>query len=201
MKTIKRNREISFQVAETSGQLLEAKKLCHNVYLEAKFIKKPLAGGVIPHKHDTNSIYFIAVTDDNEVVGTLRMTVGHYKTLDAWKGQLYSSKKEILETVKGSNSFELGALAVRKDYRSKKVSWGMYKAALKYSLTLNMEYAIIGMDVGSLKSLEDLGYFVIRIGEPKEYFGSMTVPGILPIKQQTIKVARNNHSYYSYLVA
>ena len=132
MKTTEIRREISFQVAETSGQLLEAKKLCHDVYLGAKFIKKPLADGIIPHKHDADSIYFIAVTDDDEVVGTLRMTVGHYKTLDAWKGQLYSSKKGILETVIGSNSFELGALAVRKDYRSKKVSWGIYKAALQY---------------------------------------------------------------------
>src|SRR6266513_1831988 len=52
---------ITFQIAETENMILAAKHLCHDVYLEVGYIKKPLANRIISYEHDASSSYIVAL--------------------------------------------------------------------------------------------------------------------------------------------
>ncbi|MBD0333530.1 MAG: GNAT family N-acetyltransferase, partial [Chitinophagaceae bacterium] len=132
--------------------------LCHDVYLQAGYIGKPLPDRVIPYEYDADAVYIVATNNAGEVVGTIRLTIGsHFKTLDVWKNDLYSTRKKFIHKAVNGRSFEIGALAVDKDYRTMKVSWELYRAAYLYAISHNLNYALISMDARALRSLEMLG--------------------------------------------
>ncbi len=82
-----------------------------------------------------------------------------------------------------------------------RISWGLYKAAFLYAISRKMDYAIISMDERALRSLQMLGWYMIQIGEPMMYFGSLTVPGIMPVSKQPMAIQSKNQSYHQYLAA
>jgi hypothetical protein len=95
----------------------------------------------------------------------------------------------------------MGALAVRKDFSTMKISWGLYKAAYLYSVAMELDYGIISMDARALRSLEMLGWIVVKIGQPMDYFGSLTVPGIMPVRQQPQSIIENDLIYHTHIAA
>lgn len=202
MKLLHVDNQITFSIADKEAMIHAAKRLCHDVYFEAGYIKRPFANGVIPHDHDEDSIYIIASTPSDQIIGTIRMTIGYCKTLEAWKGNLFPESEQMIASIMNQGAaYEVGALAVRKDYRRSKVSWGLYKSALLSSLAHELEYAIVGLDERALRALELLGWHVIRIGKPKKYLGSITVPGIIQVSQQPTKIKKKNLNYHRYLAA
>lgn len=202
MKLLHVDNLITYSITKEKAMIHAAKRLCHDVYFEEGYIKRLFSKGVIPHDHDEDSIYIIASTPSNQIIGTIRMTIGYCKTLEAWKGNLFpESEQMIASIINQGTAYEVGALAVRKDYRGSKVSWGLYKSALISSLAHKLEYAIVGMDERALRALESLGWDVIRIGKPKKYLGSITVPGIIHVSQQPTKIEKKNTNYHSYLAA
>jgi GNAT superfamily N-acetyltransferase len=192
----------TFQIAETENMILAAKHLCHDVYLEVGYIKKPLANRIIPYEHDASSSYIVALNFRQEVIGTLRIIQEPpFTTFEVWKDKLYPACSKLIADAIAGHSFEIGALAVRKDFRGKQVSWGLYKAAYLHSLALSLGYGIISMDAGALHSLEALGWYVVKIGDPMYYFGSLTVPGIMPVSKQAEHFLQNNLLHQKLLVA
>jgi hypothetical protein len=192
----------TFQIAETENMILAAKHLCHDVYLEVGYIKNPLANRIIPYEHDASSSYIVALNSQQEVIGTVRLKYGTpFITLETWKDKLYPACSKLIADAISGHSFEIGALAVRKDFRGKQVSWGLYKAAYLHSLSLHLDYGIISMDAGALHSLEALGWYVVKIGDPMYYFGSLTVPGIMPVGKQAEHFFQNNLLHQKLLVA
>ena len=194
--------KITFQVADTHKKIMQAKHLCHDVYLNIGYIDSPYPGKIIPYEYEASSTYIIAMNSFGEVVGTIRITQGPpFKTLDIWKDKLYSGSASLINDALHSASFEIGALAVRKDFSTMKISWGLYKAAYLYSVAMRLDYGIISMDTRALRALEMLGWVVIKIGEPMNYFGSLTVPGIMPVSQQPQSMLENNLLYHTHLAA
>ena len=194
--------KITFQVADTNKKTIQAKHLCHDVYLNIGYIDAPYPGKIIPYEYEASSTYIIAMNPFVEVVGTIRITQGPpFKTLDIWKDKLYSGSASLINDALQSASFEIGALAVRKDFSTMKISWGLYKAAYLYSVAMRLDYGIISMDTRALRALEMLGWVVIKIGEPMNYFGSLTVPGIMPVSQQPQSMVENNLLYHTHLAA
>ena len=194
--------KITFQVADTNKKIIQAKHLCHDVYLNIGYIDAPYPGKIIPYEYEASSTYIIAMNLFGEVVGTIRITQGPpFKTLDIWKDKLYSGSASLINDALHSASFEIGALAVRKDFSTMKISWGLYKAAYLYSVAMRLDYGIISMDTRALRALEMLGWVVIKIGEPMNYFGSLTVPGIMPVSQQPQSMLENNLLYHIHLAA
>ena len=194
--------KITFQVADTNKKTIQAKHLCHDVYLNIGYIDAPYPGKIIPYEYEASSTYIIAMNPFGEVVGTIRITQGPpFKTLDIWKDKLYSGSASLINDALQSASFEIGALAVRKDFSTMKISWGLYKAAYLYSVAMRLDYGIISMDTRALRALEMLGWVVINIGEPMNYFGSLTVPGIMPVSQQPQSMVENNLLYHTHLAA
>jgi N-acyl-L-homoserine lactone synthetase len=193
---------ISYEIAHSEEMIREAKHLCHDVYLLAGYIDAPFPGNKIPHEYDAMSVYIVALDHLRCVVGTVRLTSGvPFKTLDVWKGRLYLNCAELIREVAEGNSFEIGALAVRKDLSPLKISWELYKTVFKYALTMNLDHAVISIDARALRTLEILGWHAIRIGDPIYYFGSMTVPCVMPVKSQLCAVELKNQTYYKLLAA
>ena len=84
--------KIIFQVADTEKKIIQAKHLCHEVYLNIGYIDAPYPGKIIPYEYEASSTYIIAMNPFQEVVGTIRITQGPpFKTLEIWKDKLYSA--------------------------------------------------------------------------------------------------------------
>ena len=197
MKPETTHTNIQYAIADTSELILAAKQLCHDVYLEHGYIDHAYPGKIIPNVQDDNAVYIVALNDDREVVGTIRLSFGKYfATLKAWKNKIYPHS---LEQIMHAHCFEIGALAVNKDFASQRISWGLYKAVYQYAIDAQLDYGIISMDARALRSMEMLGWKVERIGEPMDYFGSLTVPGIMPVRQQLHAIEMKNNPYYKYV--
>ena len=201
MKAQELRPRIRYKIADSDQEITLAKRLCHDVYLEFGYIEEKQPEGIIPNENDQYSKYIIALDESADVVGTVRICIGRSKTLEDWKGNIYPSHRQTVKTLELGSAFEVEALAVRKDYRGKKVNWGLYKKAFQLSKKFNLHTAIIGMDVRAYHSLVQLGWYVIQIGPAKHYYGSMTIPALLPIQIQARKVARRNRTYNEYLAA
>jgi hypothetical protein len=202
MRPILTSGVISYNVASTNEMILAAKNLYHDVYLQRGYIKKPFHDRIIPFERDASSVYVVALNSADQVVGTIRFTIGSpFATLNVWKCNLYSSCENLINDALAGSSFEIGGLAVRKEYSTHKISWGLYKAVYHEALALNLGYGIISMDYRALRSMEMLGWHVVRIGEAMNYFGSLTVPGIMPVKLQSFWVSSKNKRYHQYLAA
>lgn len=197
MKNKKSNSEITYSIALTEELCIKAKNLCHDVYLRVGYIDEPYPDRIIPNDLEHASTYIVAV-DNDEVVGTLRLTAGPpFTTLKIWKDNLYADCNKLINDILEGRAFEIGALAVNKEYSSLKISQGLYMSAYNYCAMSGLEYGIISMDARALRTLEMNGWKAIRIGEPKMYFGSLTVPAIMPIiiqpnvSQMYLKTANN----------
>jgi hypothetical protein len=202
MKTQRLFQHVTYEVAQSAELILSAKNLCHDVYLQAGYIHQPLPGRIIPYEYDSVAFYIVALNEMREVLGTIRITQGaSFKTLDVWKDRLYPVCTPLISDALNGNSCEVGALAVRKDCCAMKISWGLYKAAYRCALALNLDYVFISMDVRALRSFEMLGWSVVRIGEALDYFGSPTVPGILSVSKQAAAVESGNLVYHKMLAA
>jgi N-acyl-L-homoserine lactone synthetase len=183
------------QVADTPELILAAKNLCHDVYLQVGYIDKPLADRIIPYEFDNASTYLVAMTSQNEVVGTIRLTQGPpFKTLNVWKDSLFDSKAGLIKTALEGRSFEIGALAVNKNFSALKISFLLYNAVYFYSRLLNLDYAVISMDARALRAMQMQGWLVVQIGAPMDYFGSITIPGIMPVNDQPETVLQKSFS-------
>lgn len=193
---------ITYEIAETEKMIREAKHLCHDVYLQVGYIDKPFPGRIIPYEYDSTSVYIVALNPLREVVGTVRLTLAPaFNTLKIWKDRLYPSCIGLINDALDGNSFEIGALAVKKNFSSMKISWELYKTVFKCAQALNLDYAIISIDARALRSLEMLGWYAVKIGEPMNYFGSLTVPCIMPVKAQSGAVELKNGAYKKLFAA
>ena len=57
------------------------------------------------------------------------------------------------------------------------------------------------MDARALRAMEMQGWVVEKIGAPMDYFGSITVPGIMPVKMQPDSVLQKSTSPQIQLAA
>jgi len=202
MKQVPSSGVIKYKIAYTKEMILAAKNLQHDVYLQIGYINKPFSDRIIPFERDACAIYIVALNFAGEVVGTIRFTIGSpFTTLEVWKYNLYPMCESLIKEALAGNSFEIGGLAVRKEYSAHKISWGLYKAVYQEALALNLAYGIISIDSRALRAMEMLGWHVVRIGEAMNYFGSLTVPGIMPVNLQSVLVSSKNKRYQQYLAA
>lgn len=186
MKNNKLNSKIIYSIAITDEFIMKAKNLCHDVYLKTGYINEPYPDRIIPNDLEHASTYIVAI-DNNEVIGTLRITAGPpFTTLTVWKDNLFTDCNDLIKNAIDGRAFEIGALAVKKEYSGLKISLGLYMSAYCYCVMLGLEYGVISIDTRALRTLEMNGWKAIRIGEPKMYFGSMTVPAIMPVIIQPI---------------
>lgn len=182
-----------------------AQRLRHDVYLDVGYIESPCESGVIMDYKDYFSEYITAIDHSSaEVIGTMRLTpLAHSLDLfEIWDGSMFDDSIEYMASAKNKCSVELGALAVKKGITNgRKVSWGLYKATLLYSLTRNFDYWVIAMDDRALRTLEMLGWYVHRIGKSIMYMGSSTTLGIMPVQEQLKSIAEKNQVFYKFISA
>jgi len=193
---------VTYEVAESEALKLAAKALCHDVYLEFGYIEKRFPEGIIPEdRNDGESMYIVARTGDC-VCGTIRLRYGvsPFSVFRAWAQKLDQDSRDTLTRISTEPRAELGRLAVSANFRTGKVSQGLYKSAWLLALIKQIAWYLIRVDQRALTSLERCGYYVQRIGPPLYWMGSPTVPAVMEIGKQLSSVYEKNPKYYQYLV-
>lgn len=192
---------INFQVARDKELIRKAKILCHDVYLEMGYIKKPYPNRIIPLKGRLRSFYIVALKE-NILYGTVRISFLQSPVLffKEWKDALYPKSKILLKSIAKETFAEIGSLAVDKNFRVQGISKGLFKACWLFALLKGIKWYLIKMDIKALKFLENLGWYVKKIGKPKVYMGFLTVPGTINVEEQLFHVYKKNFQYYTYLV-
>lgn len=177
--------EIIFQVAEDKKLIKKAKILCHDVYLEMGYIKKPYPNRIIPLRGRLRSFYIVALKK-NTLYGTVRISFlqSPFLFFKEWKDKLYPKSKILLKLIGKETFAEIGSLAVEKNFQGQGISKGLFKACWLFALLKGIKWYLIKMDIKTLKFLENLGWHVKRIGKSQVYMGSLTVPGIINVQEQ-----------------
>lgn len=191
---------VIFKTADEESVRLEAQRLYHDVYLEMGYINQPYPGRIIPFKYDKISTYIVGI-QKHKVVGVIRFTPGPpFSAIQAVEGNLSSKARSLLKVVYEQPSAELGALAVKKEFRRTRVSWGLYKASWLMALLKQIDWYIICVDLLALRKIKQLGWYVQEIAPPVDYMGSPSVLGIIPVRKQLSAVYVKNFHYYKYLI-
>ncbi len=189
-----------FKTADEASLRLEAQRLYHNVYLEMGYINRPYPDGIIPFKYNKISTYIVAVKR-HKVVGVMRFTPGPpFLTLQTLEENLSSKTRDLLKVVYKQPSAELGALAVKREFRRKRVSWGLYKASWVMALLRQIDWYVICMDLTAFRKVKQLGWYIKEITPPIDYMGSPSVLGIIPVRKQLSTIYAKNFHYYKYLI-
>jgi N-acyl-L-homoserine lactone synthetase len=192
---------VQFTIASSRKEIQMAKRLCHDTYLAEKYISKPYPNGIIPFKHDKNAIYVIAKNSAGNIIGTLRLFKGPaFKTLQIWKNEINPEAKEVLRHEQ-NKIIEVGALAVNHLWNNYKISWGLYRKGLQWIIMHHFSTILMSVDSRVLRALCIIGWKIEVIGRPKFYMGSLTIPGIIRIKEQVEKFSLNENSFKQYLAA
>jgi N-acyl-L-homoserine lactone synthetase len=175
---------IRFRIAQTKKEILQAKRLCHDVYLQEKYIPKAYPDGIIPFANEKNAVYIIAVNVAGDVVGTLRLFKGPgFRTFKAWQGEILPEAKAMLSGENRQAMAEVGALAVNPAWQNHEIARGMFRTGLIWLLKNNYRYVIISVDTRVLRLLKMFGWEIISIGKPKFYMGSLTAPGLISLRR------------------
>ena len=175
---------ITFSIPRNQEIILQAKHLCHDVYLQMGYFDKAYPGGVLPG-HDNACTYIVAANKCDEVVGTVRLSRQIPGNIfDPWQGQLFVSCSRLISDALGQRSFGIGSLAVNKAYAGMKISGGLYQMAYEWAQWHDMAYGIISMDHRAFRALKMMGWRAIQVGGAAWYLGSPTIPAIIPIREQ-----------------
>ena len=195
-------RKIKYIVAHTKILKLKALRLRHDVFLEKGYIQTAFPQWIIPDKTDKISKYIIALNQNKEIVGTLKIIPTPKFFFKIYKKAFYKnpSTKRIILNIKRNFSAEIGGLAVKKKYRKKKISNGLYKAAWLYALLKGIKWYVFGIDKEAVNSLKKCGWKISYLGRPLFYLGSSTIPCAILLKEQLKSVYEKNPKYYKFLV-
>ncbi len=185
--------------AGTLGEM--AQKLRHDVYLDLGYIENAYPDRIIPDNHKEDE-YVVAYCDDN-VLGTLKFSpiVCANELLTLWDGQLKECALEHISKFESGKSVVVGALAVGKGNNDKKVSWGIYKTSLLYSLNNHIKHWLIAIDARALRVMDMVGWRIHRIGNPMFYMGSSTVLCVLNMDEQMASFEKKQNAFYEMLIS
>ncbi len=188
---------LRFMEAAAAATVIQAKRLCRDVYVQAGYITEQAADfAPDPGNGDT---YVVAGDAAGNVVGTLRLSVAHpCGIISAWQGRLYHQAAALIAAAQRGPSFEIGSLAVRKDCAPLKVSWGLYDFAYRWALARGLDYGIVSMDVRAFRALGLAGWHAVPIGAPMHYLGSLTVPAVIPIRSQPAAAAAKAQAWLEH---
>jgi len=179
------------------------KRLRHDTYLQCGFIDSPYPDGVIPDKADNDAAVYLAAVVNNEVIGGIRLAAPPFKVLDVVGDELYEDVRDRIKEMENNpaknKAVELGSLAVKSGTGYKHISGSLYKAVYRVSLMEGIKYWLIDIDERVYNALLRLGWKVDEIGPRHEYMGSVTVPGLMSVQEQTESIRDRNPEYYSYL--
>jgi len=175
--------KIAFNVAKSHSIVLQAKHLCHDVYLRMGYISHAYGDHIIPAER--HAVYIVATAEHGEVIGTVKLSREVRRTIfDAWSGKLFASCGGLINHALGQRIFSIGSLAVDKRYAGLHVAHGLYRAAYEWAMQQKMDYGVIMIDSRALRALRMAGWYVVEVGEAAWYLGSPTIPAIIPIGMQ-----------------
>lgn len=200
-----------FRRAAGHEEILAARRLHHDVYLQHGFIKQTQPEGVIDDEFLPQSTFVVALDAAGAVVGVCRQ-IGPTRG-----GDLPVTKHFEIEP--GPRSFlaehvdecvEIGSLAVestRRAHHRHEISAGLYRFmwqdAMRGRATgrSRIRYWLAAIDQGVLRLFRDRFKFnFVDIGTPRPYMGSLTVPVVLDIVDEYFFMEREDPDLLAYFM-
>ncbi len=183
--------DLVYKMADTPEELLEAKRLHHDVYLRKDYIDNPYPNGIIEDQYAPHSDYITAIylpDDENDeyrgkIVGVMRMIRHSEAGLPALNNfDIFPDFRQRLSGNELQKTVELSALAVRGQFN---VAKGLYRFAIQYSDFMGDVYWLAVLDERLAKAyIRRFKFFFEKIGKPKFYIGDETTPYIMSRKFQ-----------------
>lgn len=139
---------------------------------------------------EEQSMIFVAVDDENNIIGTSRLIFeGNIKLPIEKNFKLYPWN--FIETLSGRivKSAEISRFIVpyHPTIKNHVITLMLCKAMFKMSIANRLSHILISADHRFYRLIKILGFNFIEIGEPGFYMGSKTVPAILPMNNLTEK--------------
>ncbi len=176
---VKEGNKVVYKVAD-ANERLEGLRLINKRYLEVGYLESETPEEMFSDEYVENSVYFVAKAGE-KVVGAMRIVKYSAKELPMLKNlPIYSREKKKIRQLSKNKVVEVGNLAAIPGNR---VALGLYKSALKYSIDNGYNYWLAGIDFSLFNYMHNK-YKLVRfkkIGECKEYMGSLTIPISLKI--------------------
>jgi len=195
------HKSYTFKIAENKKEKKEAYRLRHKIYCEEyKYCPKRNNGINLENdKYDEKSDIVIALNDENEVIGTIRLI---NNSNIGFQIEEYAA---LPEDIPKSNSIELSRLCVKRSYRGgrKNVALGLIKIIYKYSKKNNIKYWLAVLNLPSWKIFSKFGIPFSLIGEIKFWRYSKEEVGVIPvylkIKKAEDVLKYSNPEFYKYI--
>jgi GNAT superfamily N-acetyltransferase len=185
--------EIIYKIAETPEEISAAKKLEHDVFKSVGFIDCSEKCFEISYyvRYELGSIFCIA-KKNGLVIGVLRIieyTENGYPVLNDF--EIFSNFKDFLNHLPKGSIIEIGTVAVRDGYQRLGVARGLFKLAWQYSKEKFHHIWVAAIDERVFELLtRKYHFYFTRIGPPKYYLGSQTVPSLLDKYIQAVKMSQ-----------
>lgn len=144
--------------------------------------------------YDQSSENFIAVTDEGEPVGTIRVI------FNSSAGFQISNCFEVILPEGGQGCAEISRLAVLKEYRSRHIEIRLFREALQYCLKNSVSHYYAVVENNTFKFLRRLGLPFEVIGDAKYYLGGNTFPVYMNLQTMIQNLEKNNPNLLSFIM-
>lgn len=181
---------VTVRLLDDATELLAARRLHASRYLDAGYVDRLDAGGVIDDPYVEASDYFGALSADGEVLGVARLIPAARNGLPVRdEFELHDEGRAALDAVPPERVAEVSALAVARGcgaFTGGEVSKSLYRAMYQYSLILaGYTHWVAAIDVRVARHLvRSHGFLFEGIGASRRYLGSETAPVILDLYAQ-----------------
>lgn len=162
-------------------------------------------GGIEHDEYDSGqSLPFLAIDQFGQSVGTSRLILpGEHPFPVETHFNIHSPERMEKEHGELNYCVEVSRFVVPDNpaLKNHEITMMLCRAMIKKSLEMGVSHMLMSTDYRFFRLLKILGFQLEEIGEPKDYMGSKTIPGILPLRNLLPKLKDNKPFLYKYLTA
>ncbi len=179
METI--GKELYFKVADSDYELQSSYRLRFKVYCEEKgwMSSADYPNGMETDSYDSKAIHVIAMDDNYQVVGNMRILPAEYYSKLPYESHpgLFRGYRKAVHVA------ELSRLIVTATKNRIEVTHGILRATYQISKEMGLENWIFVLEPSLVRLLGRFGFYLNAVGTPSMYFGGFTMASICNIEQ------------------
>lgn len=184
---------VSYRFCVAEGELRKKAIALHfQRYLEVGFFRKDEQD-----PYEKKSVYFVALSESEEVVGVIRLITGELDELPTIKHfRIYDLDLARLEQLEKRSYGEVSAFTKLPQHD---VGIGLLKAVYLYSLRNGITHWICCIDERVFRYMQRMFLSPFKVvGEPKVYLGSKTIPSVMALSDCASKVKDSRNRLFEY---
>ena len=189
-----------FNIAEKETELIESRRVHHDVFLSIGYIDHAYPTGMIEDIFvEMSWYYYCRHLETGQVVGVVRQINGSLLGLPTLNDfSIWTESKSSIAVIPWTRIVEIGSLAVLKEHKC--IVEGLYRQIWQRSKTIMHSHWVASIDNRLLAAFRKYrGFLWEDIGDTKLYMGSLTTPVIADLDAQSRNMAKLSHKFYEYI--